>query len=281
MNKKLTVIILAHKSKNLVLDFIKNIYNEFKIIVIDNSNDLKLKKIIKTKYLKINIHFIANNGYANAVNYGSKLVKTKYFLISNPDVVGLNKFKLNRFLYYAKQLKDKFSALGPRYINYDPKSLEQSINNNSIAKMPFLSGACMFFNRKIFLKSNGFDENFFLYFEENDFCKRTFKINMNYQVNDIKVIHNAGNSVEIKNENEKTAHSYFRTWHFMWSKFYFYKKHYGFLFALFYFIPIILRTILKIFFFKIINSKKNMNKYKQRLSGLYASIIGKKSYKRL
>ena len=59
----------------------------------------------------------------------------------------------------------------------------------------------MFFNKANFDQLNGFDENFFLYFEENDFCLRSFKINKNYQINNIKVKHHI--TVEIQNESEK------------------------------------------------------------------------------
>ena len=42
----------------------------------------------------------------------------------------------------------------------------------------------------------------FLYFEENDFCKRSIKFYKNYQINKIKLHHNAGNSVTSKNDIE-------------------------------------------------------------------------------
>ena len=47
MNKNVTIIILTHKSKNLAIDYIKDLYQKFKIIIIDNSNDFELEKIIK------------------------------------------------------------------------------------------------------------------------------------------------------------------------------------------------------------------------------------------
>ena len=64
--------------------------------------------------------------------------------------------------------------------------------------MRFLSGACMFFLKKNYDLIGGFDDNFFLYFEENDFCKRSIKFYKNYQINKIKLHHNAGNSVTSK-----------------------------------------------------------------------------------
>tara|TARA_B110000483_G_scaffold104160_1_gene127034 strand:+ start:502 stop:1347 length:846 start_codon:yes stop_codon:yes gene_type:complete len=281
MNEDVTVIILTHKSKKLVLDFIKNLYKKFKIIIIDNSNDVSLKSIIYNNYPGIDIQLIPNNGYGNQANYGSKMVKTKYFLISNPDLTGINEAALLNFVSAAKKLDNKFSTLGPRFINANPKSHKQSINDNIITEMKFISGACMFFNKNNFDNLNGFDKNIFLYFEENDFCKRSHKINKNYQINNVCVEHDIGTSVEIKNYVDKINQANFRTWHFIWSKFYYFKKHYGFFFAIIYFIPIIIRINYRIFLYKFKNDNINLDKYKARRSGLYTSILGQKSSHRI
>ena len=281
MNNDVTIIILTHKSKKLVLDYIKNLYKKFKIIIIDNSNDVSLKSIIDNNYPGIDIQLIPNNGYGNQANYGSKMVKTDYFLISNPDLTGINEAALLNFVNAAKKLNNKFSTLGPRFINANPKTHKQSLNNGTISEMKFISGACMFFNKNNFDNLNGFDENFFLYFEENDFCLRSFKINKNYQINNVCVEHDIGTSVLIKNDDEKINQANFRTWHFIWSKFYYFKKHYGFFFALIYFIPIIIRINYRVILYKLKNDKININKYKTRRSGLYASILNHKSSKRM
>ena len=152
MNNDVTIIILTHKSKNLVIDYIKDIYQKFKIIIVDNSNDTELKSIINRNYLGTDIHLISNNGYSNQINYGVKFVKSKYFLISNPDVKGINEANILKFINVAKELDDNFSALGPRYLDINPKTLKQSKTENDIAEMRFLSGACMFFLKKNYEK---------------------------------------------------------------------------------------------------------------------------------
>ena len=281
MNKDVTIIILTHKSKKLVLDYIKNLYQKFRIIIIDNSNDLNLKSIITKNYPGIDIHLIPNNGYGNQINYGSKLITTEYFLISNPDLTGIDELSIFNFVKAAKQLNNKFSTLGPRFVNANPKSHKQSINNGTITEMKFISGACMFFNKNNFDNLNGFDENIFLYFEENDFCLRSFKINKNYQINNVLVEHDVGTSVEVKNDLEKVNQVNFRTWHFIWSKFYYFKKHYGFFFALIYFVPIFIRINYRVILYKLKNDKINYDKYKARRSGLYTSILNQKSSKRI
>ena len=46
MNKDISILVLSHKSKNLVTNLIKKLYNKFPIIVVDNSDDLELKRIL-------------------------------------------------------------------------------------------------------------------------------------------------------------------------------------------------------------------------------------------
>lgn len=280
MNKEVTVILLCHKSKDLVINYIKSIYNKFEIIIIDNSNDFELKRKINQDYSKVLIKNIDNNGYSDAINYGCKLVKTKYFLISNPDLSGIHEASLNKFLYAAKFLKDDFAALGPRYINAKPKSLKQSPSNKDIAECRFLSGACMFFNKKNYDLIGGFDSNIFLYFEENDYCMRSKNYFKNYQINNIEIFHEIGNSVLCESQNEIQDQQELRSWHFVWSKFYYYKKNYGYMYAILFFLPIIFRTSFKIILYLILKDDTNYSKYKNRLSGMISSIKGKKSYKR-
>ena len=67
----------------------------------------------------------------------------------------------------------------------------------------------------------------------------------------------------------------------MWSKFYFFKKNYGKLFALIYFFPIFLRIIIRVLFYKIIKNQIKKEKYLLRLDALSNSIKGSKSFKRL
>ena len=47
MNKDITIVLISHKSKDLVMTFIKKIYEKFDITIVDNSYDLDLKKKIK------------------------------------------------------------------------------------------------------------------------------------------------------------------------------------------------------------------------------------------
>ena len=123
-----------------------------------------------------------------------------------------------------------------------------------------------------------FDENFFLFFEEIDLCKRVKKSKGKIFLDkNILINHEGASSVDKTNilELEKN-----RNWHWMWSTFYFHKKHKGFLLALFITSPKILSAIAKTLFYFLTLNKKKRDIYFCRLSGILNSIIGKKAWYR-
>ena len=135
----------------------------------------------------------------------------------------------------------------------------------------------MFINKKRFQDIKGFDENFFLYFEETDYCKRALSIGLKaYQINKIKV-KTLGRTVTIKNKKEKDDLTKLLLWHFIWSKYYFTKKNYGNIVTIILFTPILIRAFFKVTYYKLTNNKEFLEKYKYRLSGLITSIRGKSS----
>ena len=139
----------------------------------------------------------------------------------------------------------------------------------------------MFINKKRFNQIGGWDKNIFLFFEETDFCYRGKKKKLFcYQINSIKT-RTIDTTVKIKDEKIKKKWQNLLRWHFIWSKFYFYKKKYGFLLSFIIFLPIMFRVILRLFFYILIGKNNKLDKYKFRFMGLYNSIIGKKSFLRL
>ena len=279
----ITIVLIAHKSKKIVLDFINNLSKNIKILVIDNSNDQDLEYEIKKKE-NVKIKFMINNGYGSAINYARTYITTKYFFIFSPDVKNVDDKFIDVFAEKLKKIK-LFGALGPRFLDVTKKSHKQSNLENDIGEIAFISGAAMFFETAIFDKIGGFDENFFLYFEETDYCKRARKKGYKiYQINSVNVVHPKGENsgvVKTKDLDEVKNLEKLYTWHFMWSKFYYYRKHYSLIWTLLYFTPIILRIKFRIIFHTMKGDKKKIDKYKTRWSGLINSINGKKSYLRV
>ena len=127
-------------------------------------------------------------------------------------------------------------------------------------------------------KFDFFDENFFLYLEEMDLCKRVRLMNTKIFIDPfIKVEHFGGTSHESK-INKPMELS--RNWHWMWSTFYYHKKYYGFLLALLIVSRKFFSALFKVIIYSILFNQNKKKIYFQRLSGLFNSIIGKKSFLR-
>ncbi len=279
--KEVTIVVISHKSKKKVLDLIKNISNNFKIIIVENSQDKSIKDKITDLHKNVQIIFSENKGYGSGINLARTLVATKYFFVLNPDMQKIDDKLINVFYESAKELNDNFGALGPRFENVSEKSHKQSNVNEKYGQIESISGSAMFFCTEIFDKNEGFDENFFLYFEETDYCYRSNKNKYKiYQVNSQCVYHDIGTSVETTSEKEANRFKDLYAWHFIWSKFYFTKKKKGFFLSLFIFAPILLRTIVKIVYYKGIRNIPQEKHYQIRLDGLLSSIKGQKSTKR-
>jgi N-acetylglucosaminyl-diphospho-decaprenol L-rhamnosyltransferase len=120
-----------------------------------------------------------------------------------------------------------------------------------------------------------FDENFFLYLEEIDLCKRlklaSEKI---YICGKAKITHLSAKSSNIGFEFEKC-----RNWHWMWSKVYYNKKHKSFFYAFRDAFLTILFNYTKGILFYLFN-KKISQIYFLRGSGTLNAIMGKNSWYR-
>jgi len=280
--KEVTVVIISHRSKKKVVNLIKKISINFKIIIVENSYDKSIGNELSDLHKNIKIIFSENNGYGSAINLARTYVTSKYFFVLNPDMQKIDDNLINVFYESAKELNNNFGALGPRFENVSEKSHKQSNINEKYGLIDSISGSAMFFCSEIFDKNKGFDENFFLYFEETDYCFRSNKNNFKiYQVNSQKVYHDIGTSVETKNEEELRKLKSLYSWHFIWSKFYYYRKRYGKFIALILFLPTLLRIIFRICLNTISGNKVTKSKYQIRLNGLINSIKNNKSFKRI
>ena len=85
----LTVLILTYRTpEKIILDCLKSLDKNIKILIVENSNDFTHKNIIKHEFPNVKIICTGDNlGYAEGNNFGLKHVKTDYVLILNPDVI--------------------------------------------------------------------------------------------------------------------------------------------------------------------------------------------------
>jgi len=206
----------------------------------------------------------------------------------NPDVI-LEKNALEELFLSSNKLSD-FTILAPiekNFANYgmfDKKNISSRILNqkgeekNYPFKVDFVDGFAMLLNKKKFKEEIYFDENFFMYLENNDLCKRVAdREGSVFVVPTSKINHLAAKAVDSSFAEEV---EFSRNWHWIWSKFYFNKKHYGLFKAvkegtLRYFL-----SILKFLFYFLINDKVKKKIYFNRASGFYNALLGRASWYR-
>ena len=273
----ITVIITSFKSNDKIINCLKSINNQCKVIVVENSNDTKIKQMIESQFNNVNcILSGANLGYGRANNLGLKNVKTKYALILNPDAT-LEKSTLENFLILVKQNLD-FAIIGPMEQEKSESISLIDKKNGSLIKVENVKGFAMFLNLEQFEEVGFFDENFFIYFEEIDLCKRLSKLNKKiYLSSEIKINHLGAQSHD-DSINKKMELS--RNWHWMWSTFYYHRKYKGFIVAFIITFPKLFSAVIKMIIYSLLMKKYKSELYYQRFSGLLNAIMGKKSWYR-
>ena len=273
--KDLTVVIVTFQSEKVINDCINSIDKNVPIIVVENSNNQNFKRMIEKKFHNVKCFLTNENlGMGKGNNVGIKNSSTNYVMIINPDTI-LYKDTIIELLNISKKID--FSILSPisddkNYPNYKGVNHEE----NDLIDVEHVDGYSMLLNKSKF-DNKYFDEKIFMFLENNDLCKRMkIKKEKIYVCKNAKIKHLGGRSVDIKKDLEIEI---LRNWHWMWSKFYFKKKHKGFIYAFLTSLFPLLTTLFKSFFFLIINQKKS-KVYLNRLSGLVNSILGNKSFKR-
>ncbi len=273
--KDLTVVIVTFQSEKVINDCINSINKNVPIIVVENSNNQNFKRMIEKKFHNVKCFLTNENlGMGKGNNVGIKNSSTNYVMIINPDTI-LYKDTIIELLNISKKID--FSILSPisddkNYPNYKGVNHEE----NDLIDVEHVDGYSMLLNKSKF-DNKYFDEKIFMFLENNDLCKRMkIKKEKIYVCKNAKIKHLGGRSVDAKKDLEIEI---LRNWHWMWSKFYFKKKHKGFIYAFLTSLFPLLTTLLKSIFFMISNQKKS-KVYLNRLSGLVNSILGNKSFKR-
>ena len=274
----ITFVIVTFKSEKIIHECINSLPINSNKIVIENSKNIELKKKLESKYDNIEVIINENLGMGASNNIGIKKSKTKYAFIINPDTK-FNNDTLKKIFEASESIND-FAILSPinsdqNYPNYKISKDNKNINENIIS-VDYVDGFSMLINKEKFKDDDFFDENFFLYLENTDLCLRAKKRDQNiFVIKNSFITHLGAASITSKNLE------YLRNWHWMWSKFYFNKKHYGYFNAFLKIISNLTSAIFKYLFYLILFNSHKKKIYLMRLCGLYNSIIGKKSWFRI
>ena len=211
---KLSIIVLNYKNKNLVKYFLKNVLNfnfdfNWEILVVDNASNDGLNQLLKKEFPVVKfISSPKNIGMGAGNNLGIKQSKGDYLLIANPDIT-LNQESAQKLVDFLNQ-NPRVAIAAPKMINPDgtrqntcyhwPKlltfiyrrtwlgttsagkrHLQQFSYSSDELREPkqvdWVLGGCFLIRRKALDEVGLFDENFFLFLEDTDLCRRMWQKN--------------------------------------------------------------------------------------------------------
>ena len=225
------IIVLFEEKKDILFKCLQNIKN-FKIIIIDNAKNFKLKSQVEKKF---SIHkYILNKknfGFTKAANQAIKICDTDYILNINADCFIKEKDIL--FLIKAHQKSNGCFIASPTFYNdnmeltynsgcFHEKNLnERILNLEGDVCVDTVLGSAILFKKKDIIELGLFDENYFLYFVDYDLCRRIRQKNKSViQVFEARAEHLHGQS-KVKNILKRT---FLRSYHFTHDELCYYYK---------------------------------------------------------
>ena len=207
----LSVIIVSYNTRQLLKECLESILHglfpnvQIEVIVIDNgSADGSMKFIENFKFKIANLHLKFkivlnkdNLGFAKAVNQGIKQAKGETIFLLNPDTV-VKPETLKNLLEFEKKVGP--AIIGARMLNPDG-TIQGSVFNlptagraiqeywfgkkgafskyapsgSEAVEVEAVSGGAMLISKEVIEKIGLFDERYFMYFEDLDYCRRARK----------------------------------------------------------------------------------------------------------
>ena len=181
----ITAIVVAYDSAQLLPACLSALAGEgVRAIVVDNASGDDSAGVAERLGAQV-LRNARNEGYGRANNRGVRAAGTPFVLIVNPDLE-LAPGAIAALLAAADAWPDA-AAFAPRIVEpsgrvfLQPRSLlspahlnqgRQIVLPGGDACLPFLSGACLLLRREVFLALGGFDPEIFLFYEDDDLCRR-------------------------------------------------------------------------------------------------------------
>lgn len=254
----ISIIIVNYKVKEKLFACLNSIYEskpgfKFEIIVVDNDENKTISKDLKKRFPQVKYLPNENKGFGQGNNVGAKKAKGEFFFFLNPDTI-LYKGCIDLLVQYLNKHK-QVAIVAPLLFDSEKKLIplqgarnltplnaifafsfiSKMFPNNNIArkywmldqwdkstihKVETIPGTAFLIRKSVFEEIKGFDEHFFLYYEEHDLCKRVTKLGWKIVMHPkAKVEHHLGASTKQSSLNiENIAKR---------SRYYYLKKHYG------------------------------------------------------
>ena len=244
LNKKieLSIIIVDYNSEKFSLPLVKKLLLDnkinFEIIFVDNNPNGKANELAQSEFgnkIKI-IKAKENKGFGAGNNLGAKLAQGKYLLLLNPDTELVDD-ALEKMLDFMSKHAE-VGALTPLILQPDKtpqrhffghfQTLSRMILRNQASSLKqihpdffyteMITAAALMIRKELYGKLEGFDENFFMYIEDEDLCYRIVDLGLkNAVLTTAKIIHFEGKS----STSLEKKRFYYQSQDYYW------QKHYG------------------------------------------------------
>lgn len=222
-----SIIIINYRTPQLIINCLKSIYEytsgiSLEIIVVDNDPENGGKSLVIQQYPEINwIDMDYNSGFGRANNEGMKIAKGRYFLILNADTLVTDNVISRCVDRMDKRTDVAASGALQLYADGSPMPFYKSFNEvrktffilppsgaikNMLDKLfpdkqfdnpeqhEWLVGAFIVVRKSAVEQAGRFDEDFFMYGEDIEWCSRLGKIGKLVYFNDCTFIHLENNN---------------------------------------------------------------------------------------
>ena len=261
----LSILIVTYNSARLIGRLLDHLAREIKdlsaeVIVLDNASRDGTAELVRSEHPWVKLIASPDNlGFAAGNNLAARHASGRYLLLLNPDAlpdadslrqgllmldhhsdVGLAGGELigpdgsrQPSARMFPTLRDEFftlSGLAARFSNnaYLARLDRRWADPDQDAVVDWIPGAFVFIPAEVFARLGGFDERFFMYYEEVDLCRRMQQAGLKiYYWPRLKAMHIGGESAKtVQSARVSKAGSQLESWR-MRSGLLYYRKHHG------------------------------------------------------
>ena len=228
---RVTVILVSYNSKAVIGDALRSIPKGVSVIVVDNASCDGSPEYIRQNFPNVDVIVNEKNiGFGPANNIAIEKVASPFSLLMNPDTCFTDPLLIEKLLQ-AGDRHPRAAILAPNILNAEdeletnlpaPMGNRKAMHGLGVFRMEdvqgdtcafALSGALMLLRMNAFQDMGQFfDPNIFMYFEDDDICKRANQYGFStILIPSVTVKHLIGKSSPstIKNESLKLRHKTF------------------------------------------------------------------------
>lgn len=197
---KVAVVLVNYNGKDIIEDCISSLYqqnfSDMEIVVVDNGSKDGSMALVEEKFPQVHTLYMNENaGWGAGSNRGMNeafLRGAEYGLLLNTDTE-CEPGMLEELLMYCdsanvavprmyrdKENKEHSLWYSGGAINFETADVCQTLYEyhpeqedcNQVRTVEFATGCCILVNKEVWEKSGGFDEEYFLYYEDVDYCMK-------------------------------------------------------------------------------------------------------------